>query len=313
MKPSSSSSLSSLLLSAGRQHEPILVETAIPCGGADIAHHWQSSSSSSSSSLQSSPLLSSSQSSSSTATLFQLVATSATVGSVAALLGLASLDAHLIITVHTTPNNGGAGGIFFALAWSGLTALAAYLIFERLVTSPKSKAAAAAAIGTNSNLLVELGATNPDETPYRLLLQDDDEQPNDDTVQCELRQTRHASKQHDDDDSRSSTVFVWGTYVSFSVTCLVHDIVVTTTTTTTSDDSVLPHYYWWWYYGAVTAVTILAGAASVVFSQCTTLTMHRNSRSSSNSNSNSSLILVTDNDHNDQQPDPISVCAPVTV
>jgi hypothetical protein len=285
MKPSSSSSL---LLSAGRQHEPILVKTATPCGGADIAHHWQSSSSS----LQPPPLLSS-QSSSSTVTLFQLVATSATVGSVAALLGLASLDAHLIITVHTT-HNGGAGGIFFALAWSGLTALAAYLIFERILASPKSKAAAST--GSSSILLVDLGATDLDETTYRLLR--DDEPHADEKCEHEPSPPHHAEHH----DSRCSTVFVWGTYVSFSITCLVHDVLTTTTTTTPSIHAPSPHYYWW--YGAVTMAVSILGTSLVVLSHCTSPT-------ATTCNHGKTTLSLDDDD--DDREDHIAIYVPVTV
>jgi hypothetical protein len=266
MKPSSSSS------SAGRHYEPFVVETAIPF---DDDAHWQSSS------LPLQPLPPPSSQTSSTATTFQLATISTMVGSVAALLGLASLDVHAINVQQ--PQH----GCLFALTWSGLTALTAYLIFERLV--PKSQAATGSSTSSSSSLLVEFGVASDrfDETAtYRLL---SDEPNDDDTAQCEHApppQARHADQQR---DSRASTVFVWGTYVSFSVTCLVHDVV------THSSVYSLPHY---WLYGAVTVVTIVGVTSAVVVSQCTANLYSNGGIGSSNN--------VDDDDHG-------SLFAPVTV
>jgi hypothetical protein len=272
-----SSSSSLLLLSAGRRYEPILVETAIPCG--DDKAQWQSSSSSSSSW----------QTLSTTATLFQLaLTTSAMVGCVAALVGLASLDAHVV----TMANN---GCLIFALVWSGLTALTAYLVFERLVG--KSKAATAAVAATDETMT------------YRLL----SDEPNDDvTQQCEHElppppQPCHAKdEQQQQHDSRTSTVFVWGTYVSFSVTCLLHDIVTTMPMHSVS----LPHY---WLYGAVTVLTILTGASVIVLPQRTTTTTTTTSTMDSGDFGGSSHFGQQASAGDNPDTNRMSLCAPETV
>jgi hypothetical protein len=274
-------SSSLLLLSAGRRYEPILVETAIPCD--DDKAHWQSSS------LQSPP--SSWQTLSTTATLFQLALTSAMVGCVATLVGLATLDARVV----TIANN---GCLIFALVWSGLTALTAYLVFERLVG--KSKAATAA-----------VAAATDETMTYRLL----SDEPNDDvTTQCEHElpppppppQPCHAEdEQQQQHDSRTSTVFVWGTYVSFSVTCLLHDIV---TTTTPMHSVSLPHY---WLYGAVTVLTILTGASVIALPQrtTTTTTSTMDSGDFGGSSHFGKQASAGDNPHTNR----MSLCAPETV